>query len=253
MYSIKQTDMLQELQKIPKNSIDCLVTDPPYKIVQGGVTKPLGGMFGNVMGGVLNRQMKNVRTGGLFDHNDIKFADWLCEVYRVLKPKSHAYIFCSGRRLNELTTEALKAGFIFQNLLVWKKQNVTPNKWYMNQCEFILMLRKGGAKPINNMGSTTCLEFLNPTGNKTHPTEKPVDLLKHLILNSTNKGETVLDPFMGTGNTGIACIDTGRNFIGYEIDKKFFLIAEEKLNFADKENQNEPKQEFFNRGNKVPH
>ena len=99
------------------------------------------------------------------------------------------------------------------------------------------MLRKGGAKPINNMGSTTCLEFLNPTGNKTHPTEKPVDLLKHLILNSTNKGETVLDPFMGTGNTGIACIDTDRNFIGYEIDEKFFKIAEEKLNFADKENK----------------
>lgn len=240
MYSIKQTDMLQELQKIPENSIDCLVTDPPYKIVSGGCTKPLGGVLGSVTSGILNRNINNVKTGSLFDYNSLSFAEWMPEVYRVLKPKSHAYIFISGRRLNELTNEALKTGFIWQNLLVWKKQNATPNKWYMNQCEFILMLRKGGAKPINNMGSTTCLEFLNPTGNKTHPTEKPVDLLKHLILNSTNKGETVLDPFMGTGNTGIACIDTGRNFIGYEIDKNFFLIAEEKLNFADKENQNEP-------------
>lgn len=235
MIKIKCSDMLLELRQLSDNSIDCLVTDPPYKIVSGGCTKPLGGVLGSVTSGILNRNINNVKTGSLFDYNSLSFAEWMPEVYRVLKPKSHAYIFISGRRLNELTNEALKTGFIWQNLLVWKKQNVTPNKWYMNQCEFILMLRKGGAKPINNMGSTTCLEFLNPTGNKTHPTEKPVDLLKHLILNSTNKGETVLDPFMGTGNTGIACIDTNRNFIGFEIDTKFFKFAENKLNFVDTE------------------
>ena len=235
MIKIKCSDMLLELRQLSDNSIDCLVTDPPYKIVSGGCTKPLGGVLGSVTSGILNRNINNVKTGSLFDYNSLSFAEWLPEVYRVLKPKSHAYIFISGRRLNELTNEALKTGFIWQNLLVWKKQNVTPNKWYMNRCEFILMLRKGGAKPINNMGSTTCLEFLNPTGNKTHPTEKPVDLLKHLILNSTKENETVLDPFMGTGNTGIACIDTNRNFIGFEIDTKFFKFAENKLNFVDTE------------------
>ena len=227
--------MLLELRQLSDNSIDCLVTDPPYKIVSGGCTKPLGGVLGSVTSGILNRNINNVKTGSLFDYNSLSFAEWMPEVYRVLKPKSHAYIFISGRRLNELTNEALKTGFIWQNLLVWKKQNATPNKWYMNQCEFILMLRKGGAKNINDMGSTTCLEFLNPTGNKTHPTEKPVDLLKHLILNSTKENETVLDPFMGTGNTGIACIDTNRNFIGFEIDTKFFKFAENRLNFVETE------------------
>ena len=235
MIKIKCADMLLELRQLSDNSIDCLVTDPPYKIVSGGCTKPLGGVLGSVTSGILNRNINNVKTGSLFDYNSLSFAEWMPEVYRVLKPKSHAYIFISGRRLNELTNEALKTGFIWQNLLVWKKQNVTPNKWYMNQCEFILMLRKGGAKNINDMGSTTCLEFLNPTGNKTHPTEKPVDLLKHLILNSTKENETVLDPFMGTGNTGIACIDTNRNFIGFEIDTKFFKFAENKLNFVETE------------------
>ena len=235
MIKIKCSDMLLELRQLSDNSIDCLVTDPPYKIVSGGCTKPLGGVLGSVTSGILNRNINNVKTGSLFDYNSLSFAEWMPEVYRVLKPKSHAYIFISGRRLNELTNEALKTGFIWQNLLVWKKQNVTPNKWYMNQCEFILMLRKGGAKNINDMGSTTCLEFLNPTGNKTHPTEKPVDLLKHLILNSTKENETVLDPFMGTGNTGIACIDTNRNFIGFEIDTKFFKFAENKLNFVETE------------------
>ena len=227
--------MLLELRQLSDNSIDCLVTDPPYKIVSGGCTKPLGGVLGSVTSGILNRNINNVKTGSLFDYNSLSFAEWMPEVYRVLKPKSHAYIFISGRRLNELTNEALKTGFIWQNLLVWKKQNVTPNKWYMNQCEFILMLRKGGAKNINDMGSTTCLEFNNILRKKTHPTEKPVDLLKHLILNSTKENETVLDPFMGTGNTGIACIDTNRNFIGFEIDTKFFKFAENKLNFVETE------------------
>ena len=235
MIKIKCSDTLLELRQLSDNSIDCLVTDPPYKIVSGGCTKPLGGVLGSVTSGILNRNINNVKTGSLFDYNSLSFAEWMPEVYRVLKPKSHAYIFISGRRLNELTNEALKTGFIWQNLLVWKKQNVTPNKWYMNQCEFILMLRKGGAKNINDMGSTTCLEFNNILRKKTHPTEKPVDLLKHLILNSTNKGETVLDPFMGTGNTGIACIDTNRNFIGFEIDTKFFKFAENKLNFVETE------------------
>lgn len=235
MIKIKCSDMLLELRQLSDNSIDCLVTDPPYKIVSGGCTKPLGGVLGSVTSGILNRNINNVKTGSLFDYNSLSFAEWMPEVYRVLKPKSHAYIFISGRRLNELTNEALKTGFIWQNLLVWKKQNATPNKWYMNQCEFILMLRKGGAKNINDMGSTTCLEFNNILRKKTHPTEKPVDLLKHLILNSTKENETVLDPFMGTGNTGIACIDTNRNFIGFEIDTKFFKFAENKLNFVDTE------------------
>lgn len=236
MINVNCIDMLQGLKNIPNDFVDCLVTDPPYKIVQGGCTKALGEILGKnkPLGGVLkgrNRQevsdseLQNVKEGKLFDFNSITFAEWMPEVYRVLKPKSHAYIFISGRRLNELTNEALKAGFIYQNLLVWKKQNAVPNKWYMNQCEFILMLRKGGAKNINDMGSTTCLEFNNILRTKTHPTEKPVDLLEHLICNSTKHDEIVLDPFMGTGSTGVACLKTHRNFIGFEIDSKFYDIA----------------------------
>ena len=225
MIELKNEDMLTGIKSIADNSIDLLVTDPPYLIVQGGCTKPLGGMLGNATGGCLNRQMKNVKNGKLFDHNSIKFSDWLGETYRVLKPKSHAYIFCSGRRLNELTTEALKAGFIYQNLLVWVKQNSVPNKYYMNKAEFILMLRKGGAKNINMLGSNTVLEYRNKLGNKLHPTEKPVALLKHLIENSSQPNEIVLDPFAGCGSTGLACKQTERNFIGYEIDKKYYDIA----------------------------
>lgn len=228
---LKNSDMLSEIKSVPDNSIDLLITDPPYLIVQGGCTKPLGGMLGN-KAHTLNENIDNVKAGKLFDHNNIKFSDWLKSVYRVLKPTGHAYIFISARRLNELTTEAVKAGFIWQNLLVWVKQNAVPNKWYMNQCEYVLMLRKGGAKKINILNSTTVLNYKNKIGNKLHPTEKPVELIKHLILNSSQVGDTVLDPFAGCGSTAVACIQTDRNFIGYEIDSKYHEIAMREIKTA---------------------
>jgi site-specific DNA-methyltransferase (adenine-specific) len=99
----------------------------------------------------------------------------------------------------------------------------------MNSCEFILFLRKGKAKRINNLGSKTILKVDNVRG-KLHPTQKPVELMKILIENSSNEGDVVLDPFMGSGSTGVACLNTNRNFIGIELDKNYFEIAKERLN-----------------------
>jgi len=65
-----------------------------------------------------------------------------------------------------------------------------------------------------------------------HPTQKPVDLMKRMILGSTNEGDVVLDPFMGSGTTGVACVETGRKFIGFEIDKRYFEIAKKRLNLV---------------------
>ena len=100
----------------------------------------------------------------------------------------------------------------------------------MKNCEYVLFLRKGDTKYINNIGkSKTVHQFNNIIGNKVHPTEKPVDLLKFYITNSSNVGDVVLDPFMGSGSTGVACINTGRYFIGIELDEKYFNIAKERI------------------------
>lgn len=183
-----------------------------------------------VLGGILNdnEYATYARQGKLFKHNDIKFSDWLPEVYRVLKKDTHCYIYISARNLKELQTEAEKVGFKFQQLIVWKKNNVTPNKFYLNNYELILMLRKGKAKFINNMGTKNVIEIEN-VRNKTHPTEKPVELNKILIENSSDKSETILDLFMGTGSCGVACKELNRNFIGIEIDEKYFNIAKERI------------------------
>ena len=234
---LMQGDCLELMKQIPDNSVDLLVTDCPYKIVAGGCSGArkdnCGGIFRKVSSRWVKKGQDDVadvkRNGKLFKHNDILFSAWLPEVYRVLKPGTHCYIFISGRHIMELQTEAEKAGFQFVNLLAWRKQNKTPNRYYMKQLEFILLLRKGRARSINNMGTGNCLDVPNIIGKKNHPTEKPVELMQILVENSSQPGETVLDPFMGTGATGVACVATGRKFIGMELDQDYFQIAKRRM------------------------
>lgn len=218
---IDNIDCLDGLRELPDNSVDLVATDCPYHIVAGGCTNKTKG------NGIFERE--KATTGKLFKHNDIKFSEWLPEVYRVMKQGTHCYICINGRNLKPLQTEAEKAGFQFQNLLVWDKGNVTPNRYYMNGCEFVLMLKKGQARTINNPGTSSVLRYRNKTGGKLHPTEKPVELMAVLIENSTQPGDVVLDPFMGSGTTAVACIHTGRNYIGFELDEKHHTIAKERI------------------------
>lgn len=226
-------DCLKVLKDIPDESIDLVCTDCPYHIVQGGCTT---GAYGNPSG-VLNydysknesEDIEFTRQGKLFKHNDIMFEEWLPEVYRILKQDTHCYIMVNARNLAELQIKAESVGFKFQNILIWFKNNATPNRYYLNAYEMILMLRKGKAKNINNMGTKNVLQINNIIGNKKHPTEKPVELMRILVENSTSGGDIVLDPFMGAGSTGVACKNLGRDFIGIEIDEKYFKIAKERL------------------------
>ena len=190
--------------------------------------------------GILNDNDNTTYTkqGKLFKHNEIKFSEWLPEIYRVLKDDSHAYIYINARNVKELQTEAEKVGFKYQNIIIWEKGNATPNRYYLQAYEMILLLRKGKARNINNMGTKNLLKVKNIIGNKTHPTEKPVELNKIFIENSSNQGDIVLDPFMGSGSCGVACKETGRNFVGIEIDEKYFEIAKKRIEFVLREETN---------------
>ena len=229
MIDLIQGDCLEVMKTIPDESIDLILTDCPYHIISGGCT--------NIPrkddhSGIFNRRntftQKNAKNGKLFDFNDIEFKEWLPEAYRVLKNNSHIYIYINARNLKELQQTAENVGFKFQNIIIWNKGNSTPNRYYLNAYEMILMLRKGSAKNINNMGTKNIIDIKNIRG-KTHPTEKPVELNKIFISNSTNENETVLDMFMGTGSCGIACKELNRNFIGIELDEKYFEIAKQRI------------------------
>ena len=128
-------------------------------------------------------------------------------------------------------------GFHFIKSLIWDKGNKIMGQYYMSQFEYILFFRKGKGIKINDCGTSDILSVPNKklkdtNGKNLHDTEKPVDLMKILIENSSAENELVLDPFMGIGSTGIACMNTNRNFIGIELDQKYFEIAEKRIKEA---------------------
>lgn len=232
---IYNVDCLEGMKMIPDGTIDLVVTDCPYKICSGGCTKAVPEYA--ECGGILTHRktekrtdwVDDVRTGKMFQDNEIAFDEWLPVIYAKLKEQAHCYIMVNSRNLKELQQKAEAAGFKFHNLLIWDKGNATPNRWYMQAFECILFLRKGRAFNINNPGTSTILRVPNIRGNKMHPTEKPVDLMKILIENSTNKGDIVLDPFMGSGTTAIACINTERKYLGFEIDKGYWEVCNKRI------------------------
>ena len=202
------------------NSIDLILTDPPYKCISGGKPHKKGQPSG----------MLSKNDGKIFNHNNINPKVWIPEMYRVLKDNSQCYIMVNTLNMENYLRICRETGFKLHNILSWKKSNCTPSRWYMKNCEFTLFLRKGKAKTINNVGSKMIHEFPNIIGNKLHPTEKPVELMKYYIENSSNVGDIVFDPFMGVGSTGVAANELDRDFIGIEIDKEYYDIAKERLN-----------------------
>lgn len=211
-------------------SIDLVVTDPPFPVISGGTNN------GQVdkhrrPGGVLKKN-----DGKIFAYNSIKPSEYMPELFRVLKPGRDAYVMTNNLTVYELMGAAKAAGFKSHGQLFWIKNNCTPNRWYMKNVELVLYLYKAPARPINNGGSKQTFESSNPR-NKTHPTEKPVQLMKHYVENSSQVGWTVLDPFMGSGATGVACGLTGRNFVGVEIDKQYFDVAELRTMSAANDNE----------------
>ncbi len=220
-------DCLEVMKDIPDGSVDLIVTDPPYRTISGGnkSTKWKSGWSTSVL---------SENDGKIFEHNDINHLDWLKESYRVLADSSHIYIMTNLLNLFTIQQLAEQVGFKLHNLLVWEKNNANANRWYMKNCEYVLFMRKGNAKTINNPSSKTVHKFNNIIGNKIHPTQKPVELMELYILNSSKEGETVLDPFAGSGSTGVASVNLNRNFIGIELDEGYFNIATNRIQEAKK-------------------
>ena len=217
-------DCLERLSKFKPDSIDLIVTDPPYKITARGNGGNSGGMF----------QKKEVNSGKVFTHNSIEIKDWLPEFYRILKPQSHCYIMTNNKNITHYLQAVDKSEFHFIKNLIWVKDNKIMGQTYMSQFEYIIMLRKGDHKKINNCGQSDVLLIKNKkqkdeNGKTIHDTEKPVELNEILIINSSNEEDIVLDPFMGIGSAGVACAKTKRNFVGIELDENYFSIAKNRL------------------------
>lgn len=213
---------IQALANIQSETIDLIVTDPPYKVISGGKnTKHKAGWKVSVL---------KENDGKIFKHNTIKVREWIDELYRVLKPGREAYIMVNNECLLEYLTAAKEVGFKFHNLLRWDKNTKNANRWYMKDCEYTLFFYKPPARTINNPGSAQGFKANNPKNkDKKHPTAKPISLFQHYVENSSEPGWLVLDPFMGWGTCAIACLRTGRRFIGIEIDETYYGRAKRRV------------------------
>lgn len=213
-----------DVLKTLENKVDLICTDPPYKLTSKGNCGTMGGLYKN----------KEALAGKIFDNNDIEVSEYAGLFYNVLKNNCHCYVMCNNKNLIDFLNEFKKVGFKFVKSLIWDKQNKICSSYYMYCFEYILMFSKG-TKIINFPSTPDILsipikKLKNADGSNQHDCEKPIELMKILIENSTQKGETVLDPFMGIGSTCIASKMLERDYIGIEIDPKYFKIAEERLN-----------------------
>lgn len=213
--------------KIPSESIDLIATDQPYRITPRGGTGTMSGFMTN----------SKARQGRIFEHNDIDISEYLPEFYRVLKKDAHCYIMCNNINLPHFFSVISQSDFHFVKLLCWDKVNKICGKYYMGQIEHIFFLRKGSDKPINDCGCSDLLSFPNAKtknydGTNIHDSQKPVNLFRKLIINSTEVGDTVLDPFLGSGTTAIAAMKECRHYIGFEMDREYYKESLLRISIA---------------------
>lgn len=217
-YKLYNGDCITTMKKFADCSIDLVITDPPYRMTKCGKSCRPNYMHNN-MG-------DNLFSGELPDTYE-----WMCECYRVLKEQSHFYTFCNINEIQNYLSIADKVGFKLHNIITMVKDTKMPNRWYMKYCEYILFFRKGKAKPINDVTSRDYYQVVMPTqkNGKVHITQKPQQIIEMFVRNSSSENDTVLDLFMGSGTTGVACAETGRNFIGIELDANYFNIAKQRI------------------------
>jgi site-specific DNA-methyltransferase (adenine-specific) len=237
-FKIEKSSYETFLSERADESVDLVVTDPPYESLEKhraiGTTTRLKKSAGSD-----NKWFPII--------SNYELIHLTFELYRVLKPKSHCYIFCDDETSDHLKKAAIEAGFYCWKRLVWDKKHIGMGYHYRSRYEFILFLEKGtkkwvpapdrtfnGTRQLNDRSTPDVLEFPRIKSKEAYPTEKPIGLAEVLILNSSNEGDIVLDPFVGSGSFGAAAVKNGREFIGCDIQDDSIDRATKLLKIFEK-------------------
>jgi site-specific DNA-methyltransferase (adenine-specific) len=205
-YRLIQGDCLQVLKELPNKSIDCIITDPPY--------------------GINETAEKNNSRGGAC--KPTKYASYLWDKQRITKQYfdemfriSKNQMVCGGNYYTD---------FLYPSpcWIVWDKRVKDSIKNDFADCELIWTSFNKCARMFRFLWCGM-LQGKRHKELRTHPTQKPLDLMEWLIKNFSDEGDTILDPFMGSGTTGVAALRLNRNFIGIELDENYFKIAEKRI------------------------
>jgi len=227
-------------ERLDDNSVESVITDPPYGIdvdMQGGL-----------------ECVNQVRDKGTVDNDQSLqeslelFRGVLTELSRVISSDGHIYVFASWKTYPEFATLLTNAGFEVRNCLVWKKKNknhtpgfVGDKPLYGYNHEFCIFAVAGGGRKLSEPQEDVLeypeARFEDTSETETeHPTQKPVGLLSRLVELSTSVGDSVLDPFMGSGTTAVAAIQNDRDYIGFEVDEENYRdVIERRIGEAKRQ------------------
>lgn len=229
--TIYNQSCLEGLKELPDACIDMIFTDPPYYQYRAQNVRGL-------------KNHKDVVTEFEFDGFDSEEAylqfleNVLLECFRVSKPGAAGYIWCGDDFVSYLNRMVEKTGFQFRKVIHWHKTNPFPaihtRKMFANSMELMVHFSKGipktwNYKPVNKMHNFLEAPICMGKERTKHQTQKPLRVCTPYIEISTNPGDLILDPFMGSGSTAVACKKLKRNYIGFEVNKEFCEIAEQRL------------------------
>lgn len=218
-YKLYQGDCLEVMKDIEDGSVDLVVTDPPYLCDYSRHDNK-------------SRFSKKIANDENTDKNEKMIRQYFKECYRIMKKDTAIYCFCNYKKIDFFKQELEKTGFNLKNIIVWDKQrngmgDLKTTFGYSH--EFILFASKGQPK-IRGRRISDVWQFKRVSSKQqVHQNQKPTELLSLAITKSSDEGMIVFDGFMGSGSTGVACLNTNRNFIGIELDEGYFETAKERI------------------------
>ena len=234
---LQQGNCLELMKQIPDGGVDLVVTDPPFEYVQGGMKSK------RLNRGTWQKQSYTNAAMSSFKHDDIfNFLDLIIPKMK----KVNMFIFCSRLQLAHYFDYLNQHKKLKFDLLIWDKSSesnkysMKSSMFFSSDIEYVVRIYQSGVhlNKIWNVEHTHAdsklymkrQKFQQPHG--VHETMKPVGLLKQYIKLASKENDIVLDPFMGSGSTGVACKELNRNFIGYELQPEYFEIAQKRINNA---------------------
>ena len=214
---LAQRDAVEWLRSLPSESVDLLITDPPYESLEKH----------RAIGTTTRLKLSAASSNPWFTvFPNARFQELFCEVERVLKRNSHFYLMCDPETAFIAKPIAESAGFKFWKPLVWDKCTIGMGYHYRARYEFVLFFEKGKRK-LNDLGIADIITAKRVRGG--YPAEKPVALSETLILQSSAAGDIVADPFMGSGSVGVAALKLSRRFLGNDVSEAALARARSRF------------------------
>ena len=216
-FHVSDTDAVHWLRTLGDGSVDLIITDPPYESLEKH--RAIG----------TTTRLKNSKASSnewfkIFPNH--RFRELFLEAYRVLKKNAHLYLFCDQETMFAVKPVAEACGFKFWKPVVWKKDTIGMGYHYRSLYELVLFFEKGKRK-LNDLGIADVLDA--PRVRNGYPAEKPPQLVEIFVSQSSAPGEVVVDPFMGSGTTGVAALSSDRIFWGTDICGEAVDITTQRL------------------------